>query len=144
MHPDRPFEILVVDDEPPIYEMLTLIARKVFPEATFSSASSAQETLLKIDESMARLPQLVLLDIDLRQSVSGLDLLPELKNKLRGQVPIIIFSASGDPSTVQQSYTQGAVAYTKKPDDLQGWRDYLTSLRGYWYDTTRLPTDEDR
>lgn len=135
------FMILVVDDEPPVCDLLTRIAQKAFPEATFTNTRSAPETLTYLAKT-TKLPQLVLLDIDLKAESNGLALLPELIQRFQGKVPVIIFSMDGAKLTIEQAYHLGAVAYTVKPDNLAGWTDYLAVMRDYWYKTTRLPTND--
>ena len=136
----KPFEILVVDDEPPICELLEQVARRLFPEASFSNARSAQETLDYLATRAATPPQLILLDIDLGASTNGVELIPHLKDHLQGRAPIVMLTSSAEQPLVKQAYEQGAVAYTQKPDDLAGWRTYVAMLRSYWHDTTILPT----
>lgn len=140
MQLNKPFEILVVDDEPPICDLLTRIASQVFPEASFVNVRSAQETLSYLDRQLNTPPQLILLDINLGQSIDGLALIPQLNDRLKGRAPIVMLTASFEPPVVKQAYEHGAVAYTQKPEDLQGWRHYVANLRSYWHDTTTLPT----
>ncbi|MBO0951559.1 response regulator [Fibrella forsythiae] len=139
MPSNTPFLILVVDDEPPISELLSLSAKKVFPEASFISTTSARETMVYLNDPTTTIPQLILLDIDLRQEVDGLALLPRLRSRLNGQVPIIIFSSVDDEAKVKEAYSGGAVSFTTKPDEPQEWRDYVAMLRSYWYKSTILP-----
>ncbi|GAB3050139.1 response regulator [Spirosoma pulveris] len=136
---DPSFTILVVDDEPPICEVLVRLAKKEFPEADFINTRSVQETLAYFDQQPLRLPQLILLDIDLRQVKSGLDLLPELRQRFQGRIPIVVFSASAAEPVIEQAYAQGAVAYTQKPEEASEWREYVRLLRTYWYEVARLP-----
>ena len=136
----KQFEILVVDDEPPICELLERVAKELFPEAAFVNARSAQETLDYLDKQAAKPPQLVLLDIDLGTAINGLDLLPQLNNQLKGKAPIVMLTSSSESPVVKQAYEKGAVAFTQKPEDLQGWRNYVANLRAYWYGTALLPT----
>ncbi|GAB4020205.1 response regulator [Spirosoma migulaei] len=136
----KPFTILVVDDEPPICELLARLANQLFPEASFVNARSAQETLSYLDKHYEEPPQLILLDIDLGHSINGLDLIPQLNDHLKGRVPIVMLTSTLEPPVVKQAYEKGAVAYTHKPDQLQQWKNYVSSLRSYWHDTTLLPT----
>lgn len=138
----KPFEILVVDDEPPIFEVLVRVSKTLFPEATFTNTRSAQETFDYLQGASDQLPQLVLLDVDLKQAVDGLELLAELQTRLKGQVPIIMLSIQGDEQSVQTAYNRGAVAYTRKPEALDGWKNYVSVMRSYWYRATRLPTQD--
>ena len=138
MLPKPVFTILVVDDEPPIHDLLTRVARQQFAEAQFVNTRSAQETFTYLGEQSAKWPQLVLLDINLHQSVDGIDLLPQLHQRLGGQVPIVMFTTDTDPTLMEQAHERGAVAFTQKPDDLQGWREYVASLRATWYQSKQL------
>lgn len=139
MPQEQPFEILVVDDDTTIFDLLSRIGEQQFPQATFSSITTPQETITYLENHSPKRPQLVLLDIDFQHSIDGLALLPRLYSWFKGQVPIIMFSATTEEPLVKQAYDAGAVAFTRKPDDLQGWKDYVISLKKYWYETTLLP-----
>lgn len=139
MQQTQTFEILVVDDEPPIYDLLVRIGKQAFPEATFVNTRGPRETIDYLDQHLTESPQLILLDIDLKQATDGLDLLPQLANRFKGQVPIVMFSASDSKLDVQRAYQNGAIAYTQKPDELSAWKNYVATLKTYWYDTTLLP-----
>ncbi|UFH57625.1 response regulator [Spirosoma sp. KNUC1025] len=136
------FDILVVDDEPPVSDLLKRIAQKEFPEANFISMQSAQQTLDYLQTRPDRPPQLILLDIDLHQAKDGLSFLPELRAHLKGAVPIIMLSVVDNKAKIEQAYDQGAVAYTQKPEDLLGWHTYVGMLRRYWHQLVDLPTRE--
>ncbi|GAB4038834.1 response regulator [Spirosoma gilvum] len=133
------FEILMVDDDQPIFELVERLGRELFPEARFVSTSSVQATFDYLDKIPGPSPQLVLLDIDLHQEQNGLDMLPKLANHFKGQVPIVMLTISDSPKEVRQAYSTGAVAYTKKPTDLMGWKEYLAILKNYWYEINLLP-----
>ncbi|MBD2703327.1 response regulator [Spirosoma sp. BT702] len=137
--PLESFHILVVDDEPPIFDFLCRIAAKDFPEARLTNTRSAPETLEHLDSHADQPPQLVLLDIDLRAATDGLSLLPELRGRFKGRVPIIMLSYLDEEAKIEQAYEQGAVAYTQKPEDMEGWHEYVSMLRDYWHRSARLP-----
>jgi CheY-like chemotaxis protein len=139
MQQEQAFEILVVDDEPPIYDLLVRIGKQAFPEATFANTRGPRETIDYLDQHPTKLPHLILLDIDLKQATDGLDLLPQLVNRFKGQVPIVVFTSSTRKLDVQRAYQNGAIAYTQKPDELPAWKDYVAMLKTYWYNTTLLP-----
>jgi len=134
-----PFTILVVDDETPIYELLVHVAEKQFPEAQFVNAHSIEEASEYLNNHLNKWPNLVLLDIDLRQTLTGLDFLPQLRHILDKKVPIVILAALAEEPNVKRAYENGAAAYTRKPDDLQGWHDYIARLKAYWYHTNSTP-----
>lgn len=136
---DPRFDVLVIDDDQTTFDLIEHLANELFTEANFICLLSAQQVTDYLENPKNKLPQLVLLDIDLHQDVDGLSLLPHLHSRFRGQVPIVMFTMSDLPSSVKQAYSLGAVAYTTKPHDLAGWKEYITILRKYWYEITLLP-----
>ncbi len=132
--------VLIVDDEPPVVDILRHVGKKHFPEATFISANSPLETLLYLDDASKPQPNLILLDIDLHSVIDGIELLPQIRALTRKLIPIIMFSTSDAQPTITDAYTRGAAVYTRKPYDLDGWVDYVTILRDYWYRVSLLPS----
>ncbi|MBD2703314.1 response regulator [Spirosoma sp. BT702] len=139
MPTETPLTILVIDDEPPILEMLQRIGQQAFPEASFVGVASPQQAFAYLNDELAQQPKLILLDIDFQQSVNGLDVLPQLRARLQGKAPIIMFSGHSTDTNIIQTYEKGAVAYTQKPQDLAGWRAYVERLKTYWHQTVVLP-----
>jgi CheY-like chemotaxis protein len=131
--------ILIIDDEPPIVDILRRVGKKHFPEAVFISANSPHETLAYLEDSAQPQPDLILLDIDLHSVIDGLELLPQIRERTRMLTPVIMFSTSDTRPYITQAYTKGASAYTRKPYDLDGWVDYVKQLRGYWFSFSLLP-----
>ncbi|GAB3894640.1 response regulator [Spirosoma agri] len=140
MQQKQPFLILVVDDEPPIFDLITTTAQTRFPQATFVNTRSVQETLDYLQNQEADLPQLILSDIDLQQSRDGFDLLDEIRTKFKGKIPVIMLTVLADPTAVKRAYDKGVTAYTQKPEDMTGWRNYIDTLKAYWHDTNFLPS----
>lgn len=139
MQQDHSINILVVDDEPPVIDLLQRLGQDLFPQARFISTDSPQQTLDYLADSNNQRPQLILLDIDLHQSLNGIDLLPQIRTRLKGQIPIVMFTVSDAQPDIERAYAAGAVAYTKKPDNLEGWKHYINVLKTYWYTTSKLP-----
>ena len=136
----NPFNILLVDDEPPILDMLAHVAKTSFPESVIVNVRSPQETFEFLDSVSAKTLHLILLDIDLKLNQTGLDLLPQLRTLLEGRVPIVMLTSQIEEPNVTQAYRKGAVSYILKPDSLSGWRDFAITLRKYWYELTQLPS----
>jgi len=118
--------ILVVDDEAPTRELLSIYFKR--RGCTVTTASTGADALRLVNE----LPvQLVILDINLGEKTSGLDLLEPLK-KCCPNVPIILFSGIGlDEKTLQEARQKGAVGYLNKTQPLdQIWAEVQRALRG--------------
>jgi len=111
--------ILVVDDEAPTRELLSIYFKR--RGCTVSSASTADQALRLINEVPVRL---VILDINLGERSSGLDLLEPIK-KSRPDLPIILFSGIGlDEKTLQDARQKGAAGYLNKTQPLdQMWAE---------------------
>ena len=117
--------ILVVDDEAPTRELLSIYFKR--RGCTVTTASTGADALRLVNE----LPvQLVILDINLGEKTSGLDLLEPLK-KCCPNVPIILFSGIGlDEKTLQEARQKGAVGYLNKTQPLdQMWAEVRRALQ---------------
>lgn len=136
----KPILILLVDDEPPIIDMLQRVGHQHFPQATFISCNTPQETLDYIDDSANPRPQLILLDIDLHAPINGFDLLTQIQQHPHAKgIPVVMFTVSAAEPDISRAYEVGAVAYTQKPDSLTSWVNYVQLLRDYWFSMAILP-----
>ncbi|WP_020595790.1 response regulator [Spirosoma panaciterrae] len=139
MFTQQNFDVLVVEDDQPTFELLQRLAAQQFPEATFISTTSPSSTFDYLNTHPSKSPKLILLDIALGSDVDGFTLLSELRTRFNGQVPIIMLTNSENPQHVWQSYATGATAFTTKPATLQDWKLYMDTLKSYWYDINTLP-----
>jgi two-component system nitrogen regulation response regulator NtrX len=100
--------ILVVDDEPPIRDLLTSYFRKHGYQVT--TAGSAEETLKLTDDVPLNL---VILDVLLADS-DGLEILESLKSA-HPNLPVIIMTGIGfDEELLQEAIQKGASGYVSK------------------------------
>jgi len=79
-------------------------------------ATSGKEALAALqNKSMADLPQLILLDINL-PDISGIDLLTSIKKDSNlCDIPVVILTGSNEDQDIQESYDLGAGSYLVKP-----------------------------
>ena len=140
MQPEKPFTILLVDDEPPIFDILSRVAKNSFPETAIINTHSPQETFDYLNNLADSTLNLILLDIELHQAQNGIDMLQQILELLNGRVPIIMLTSQIDDLNVTSAYAKGAVSYILKPDDLSKWRDFVSTLRKYWYELNQLPS----
>ena len=110
--------ILVVDDEAPTRELLSVYFRN--RGCAVTTAENAKDALTLLSETPA---QVVILDINLGEC-NGLDLLEPMK-KAKPAVPIIIFSGVVlDDDALRTAKLKGAAGYLNKTQPLhQMWAE---------------------
>jgi two-component system NtrC family response regulator len=107
------FRVLVVDDEPNIRSGLALALEEEAYEVT--TARDAAEAW----ELFRRLPhQLVITDLKMPGSLSGLDLVRDIKNSWP-ETLILVITAHGTIATAVEAMRLGAHDYIAKPVDLE-------------------------
>ena len=100
-------KILVVDDDPAISEMLTIVLEaEGFVTATVMDGAQAVDAFHRED------PDLILLDLML-PSVSGIDICKTIRS--HSQVPIVMLTAKTDTVDVVLGLESGADDYITKP-----------------------------
>ena len=102
--------VLIVDDEAPIREMLTLALEMAGYECL--EAASAQQAMAEIVDHR---PDLILLDW-MMPGTSGIELARRLKrDQLTADIPVIMLTAKGDEDNKVQGLEAGADDYITKP-----------------------------
>src|SRR5260370_24117482 len=109
---DRNFRILIVDDEPNIRSGLA---------KALDGAAEGVGTAKDGAEALALFRQghhhLVISDLKMRGTVSGLDLVKQIKHE-RPDSLILVITAHGSVETAVEAMRQGAHDYISKPVDL--------------------------
>ena len=105
--------ILVVDDEAPTRELLSIFFKR--RGCTVTTANTSADAL----RLAAELPiHLVILDINLGEKASGTDLLEPIKHR-RPNVPILLFSGVGlDEKALEQARQKGPAGYLSRTQPL--------------------------
>ena len=89
------------------------------------------------DREAHPLPELILLDVKMPRG-SGFDVLMWLRsNEELRNLPAVVFSASGNPTEMQQARELGATAYLVKPSAYDGYPKLVQALRDLWRAGTR-------
>jgi two-component system response regulator AtoC len=105
--------VLIVDDDPPIREMLSdFLSEEGYEVLVANDGSSALQVLRQAAERI----DLALLDMRL-PDVQGLEILRAMAEK-RMELPVIVMTAHGTSSTAIHSMQLGAYDYLTKPIDL--------------------------
>ena len=120
MSTNRPYKILVVDDEPDLEPLILQRMRRDIRrrQYTFVFARNGLEALEKLgaDESI----DLVLSDINMPQ-MDGLTLLSQIPN-VSTDVRSVIISAYGDMKNIRTAMNRGAFDFVTKPIDFEDLR----------------------
>jgi chemotaxis family two-component system response regulator Rcp1 len=136
-------DILLVEDSPTDAEL----TRQVLLEA---KVRSNLRILRDGDSAMAflkgrapyegsRLPDLILLDLNL-PGMDGRTVLAEVKrDEDLKQIPVVVLSASPADEDVASAYAHQANAYIRKPADLDEFVECMKLLEAFWLSMVRLP-----
>ena len=87
-----------------------------------------------------KLPELILLDLNLPRK-SGLEVLKEIKqHPLWKRIPTIVLSSSSSQSDINKSYQFHANAYLSKPRELAQYQLIAQQLHSFWVEAVKLPS----
>jgi CheY-like chemotaxis protein len=132
-------DILLVEDNPDDAEFTLRALRKanvaldiVRVEDGVAALEFVLGTGAQIARAGARLPRLMLLDLNLPK-LDGFGVLRRLKSDVRGRVlPVIVLTSSSRPSDVREAYRLGANSYIVKPAEYAALVAKLGDLVRYW------------
>ena len=144
--------ILLVEDNPDDRELMKLaFARSEIPhnliilsdgiealnylqrQATDGDLSSSG------DCSMAAMPAVVILDINL-PTIDGIEILRRIRADSRTRIlPVIIISSSNEPQDLIDSYINGCNSYVRKPIHFTQLQNFVREISTYWLTVNLLP-----
>jgi chemotaxis family two-component system response regulator Rcp1 len=132
-YPGRIKEVLVVEDSATDSKMmLRALAKGPTPKHVASSADGDQAMDYLRALPGGRLPDLMLLDLNLPK-MDGWEVLAECKAdpELR-RIPIVVFTTSQLGSEVKRCYELGANSFVAKPFELNEFMDAMGAIEKYW------------
>jgi CheY-like chemotaxis protein len=134
--------ILIVDDNPGDAVLIEALVRERRSECIVHYARDGLEMLnylISRKNSMASLPNLVLLDLNMPR-MDGHEALKAIKTDaaLR-HIPVVIFTSSSSDEDVQRCYANHANGYLKKPFGFDGYQKIIDAVDRYWFDVCELP-----
>lgn len=106
---ENKLKVLVVEDDPSIAESLSDILDLLGHEV-LSVAESGEEAILQLCEEE---PQIILLDIQLKGKMDGIEVAKLVKDKYN--IPFIFTTAFADPDTIKRAIQEGPFGYIVKP-----------------------------
>jgi CheY-like chemotaxis protein len=139
---DRPFEILLVDDNPGDVRLTREAFREGASEVRLTVARDGEEALAVLrgmGASASARPDLILLDLNLPR-LSGRELLAEIKAdaELR-RIPVLVLTSSRREQDVRASYDLHANCCIAKPVDLKQFLEIVRTIEQFWFTTAMLP-----
>lgn len=126
MNPERPLNLLLVEDDEGHALLIEEILKKTLNLQTICRAKDGAEAL-KLVKNQSPPPDLILLDIKIPK-IDGHQVLKSLKEDQRlRSVPVVVISTTTDQKEIHRCYEMGAAGYIKKP---VGYEELKEKIRG--------------
>jgi len=107
--------ILLIDDDADDHEIFMAALAKVSAEVVCEGMTNASEALEKLAAKKI-IPDVIFLDLNM-PIMNGQQFLYEIKRKPDlAYIPVVIFSTSSHPGTIQLTKEMGAMDFITKPD----------------------------
>jgi CheY-like chemotaxis protein len=135
-------EILLVDDNPGDVRLI----QEVFKEAEIENqlhvtrdGEEAMQMLHQLENNQNKLPDLILLDLNLPKK-SGGEVLKEIKenDKLKC-IPVVVLTSSNREEDLVESYKNNANCYITKPLNLDQLINVIREIIDFWLNIVKLP-----
>ncbi len=122
------YNILIVDDSFPMRAVIKkVIKASGFNIGEFFEAGNGKEALQVMDQQWL---DLVLMDYNM-PDMNGLELLQAMKNSdTLADIPVVMVTTEGGDQRVEEFFSQGAVAYVKKPFTPEQIKAHLNRIIG--------------
>ena len=146
-YPSKAVRILMADDDPDD----CLMAKEALEESRLCNEISFVEDGEELidylshrgkytDLSTSPRPDLILLDLNMPRK-DGREVLQEIKaNPELRRIPIVVLTTSKSDEDIHKTYDLGVNSYIVKPVSFQGLVEVMKSLRKYWFEIVKLPS----
>ena len=114
--------IYIIDDHPVIRHGVSSVISKQPDMEIIGEAQDAKSSLKPLQKLQ---PDVIVLDITL-EGISGIDLIPRIREKLDNNSLVVIYSMHKDPNHIQRAIKAGAKGYVFKSDKI---KDLITAIR---------------
>lgn len=124
MNATRPYNVLIVDDDPDHVLLIEIVFRHLDANARVSVTWSAEEAIAHLerprrdaDERHGELPDVIVLDVNMpgRGGVGFLEWYS--RHPSVAHIPVVVFTATGEGGLAQQCFALGAREFKVKPRD---------------------------
>jgi CheY-like chemotaxis protein len=136
-----PKHILLADDDDDDRLLFSDVLREFSKESVLTVAHNG-EHLMSLLAEIPALPDVLFLDLNMPLK-NGIECLEEIRNdaKLKG-LPVVIFSTSAHPGTIDRMYEGGAHLYIRKPNDFKTLRNVIHHALSIDWDHPEKPQKE--
>ena len=132
-------DILLVEDNPDDVELTRIAFAEADLDSRLEVVRDGAEALdylfargAHAGRDPARLPSIVLLDLDLPK-VDGREVLQAIRaNEATRSLPVVVLTTSTEPFDVDASYALGANSYIRKPVDFEQFVWAVKQVGLYW------------
>ena len=126
--------IMIIDDDPDDKDLFIEIINQVDPQYDCLWGKDGVEGL-KILSQLSKLPDYIFLDLNMPR-MNGIQCLSEIKqNKKFSNIPVVIYSTSGQEADIEETKKLGAFHYITKPTRFADLHQALTELLSNKKDT---------
>ncbi len=125
------YYILIVDDEKNDHFFIRRSIDHLIPQAIVESLYDGSEALEYLDHCSA-MPNLIILDLKMRQ-ISGSETVSIIrKNEALAKVPVVIFTNSNEHAEKEELLNLGADAFYTKPAEINELNLIIEEVRDRW------------
>ncbi len=112
------YSIFLIDDDADDREIITAALAEIDPSVECFTASNGREALNRITGTELK-TDLVILDLNM-PLMNGKEFLKELNNRnLLTDIPVVVFSTTLDPVTIEEITALGVAGYHTKPENYE-------------------------
>lgn len=123
---DKILTLLLVDDDEDDREFFSMIAGE--NDCNVITFNDGLHFLEKVSNNNMEKPDLIFLDINM-PLMSGLECLQHLRQvESYKEIPVVIYTTSGNDQDIDDARTYGANAFMKKPNSMKELKKNISSL----------------
>jgi CheY-like chemotaxis protein len=119
--------IILVDDDADDRDLFKEAIASIHPQAEVKTSKDGEE-LMEYLATVSKMPDVIFLDLNMPRK-NGKECLKELRVSEQFQfTPIVIFTTSLNPVDIQETFTEGATFFMRKPNSFQELKEILHQL----------------
>lgn len=133
-------DILLIEDSPSDARLTLEALKEAKVRNSIEVAVDGETALTRLRDESRRLPDLVLLDLNL-PGMDGREVLAEIKNDPRlSIIPVVVLTTSKAEEDVLRTYRLHGNCFITKPVDLNQFIRVVQSIEDFWFSIVRLPS----